>query len=229
MWSKILEEICLLLETYKGRDKILRTLSYLSKLGGGLHNNEEFAQKMLLFGKKMSEARATLRLFDDIPMLKYTLEYGLGKKEPDRLMAQLGVITNIIDQVYYPIEKMSWLAEHKLVTGIDNNKWDTISAFSWVLSIYLTLLRTFRYIAVLQRHKKCVTKDNSIPLEKILQLQKYEILTSLRLIIDLIHAVNTLPPGILWSCKLKTWQVGFIGTASSLLGIYQIFYKRTLK
>jgi hypothetical protein len=56
-------------------------------------------------------------------------------------MAALGVTTNVIDQVYYPIEKVAWLAENRLVTGLDNNQWDTISSIFWVASIYLTLMR----------------------------------------------------------------------------------------
>lgn len=56
-------------------------------------------------------------------------------------MAQLGVITNVIDQLYYPVEKMAFLAEHRLVTGLDSNKWDIASSVCWVLSIYLTLVR----------------------------------------------------------------------------------------
>ncbi|KAJ8909660.1 hypothetical protein NQ315_003720 [Exocentrus adspersus] len=80
--KEVLNEICLLLETYKGRDK-----------------------------------------------------------EPDRYLAQLGVLTNVIDQIYYPIEKMAWLAEHKLVSGINNSRWDTASSICWVLSIYLTLVK----------------------------------------------------------------------------------------
>lgn len=66
-------------------------------------------------------------------------------------------------------------------------------------------------------------------LERIVQMQKFELLTSLRLSIDFVHAVNTLPPGFLWSSKLNTWHVGLIGTISSILGIYQIYYKRLLK
>lgn len=75
-------------------------------------------------------------------------------------MSQLGVLTNIIDQVYYPVEKIAWLAEHKLITGVNNNKWDTLSSVFWVSSIYLTLLKTLRYIAVLQKHKYCIKNDN---------------------------------------------------------------------
>lgn len=61
-------------------------------------------------------------------------------QEPDQLMASIGVITNFIDQLYYPVEKIAWLAENKLISA-DGDKWDTISSFFWVASIYLTLMR----------------------------------------------------------------------------------------
>lgn len=64
-------------------------------------------------------------------------------------MATLGVTTNIIDQIYYPVEKVAWLAEHRLLTGLNNSKWDTISSIFWVSSIYLTLMR---YPIELKKH-----------------------------------------------------------------------------
>jgi peroxin-11C len=82
--SVILDEICALLDTYKGRDKILRTLCYSTKLIGGVHSNKALAEKFLLFSKHMSNTRATLRLLDDLPMLKYNLEYGFGKEVRSR-------------------------------------------------------------------------------------------------------------------------------------------------
>lgn len=56
-------------------------------------------------------------------------------------MASLGVTTNIIDQIYYPIEKISWLAEHNLLSNVDGGYWDTASSICWVASIYLTLMK----------------------------------------------------------------------------------------
>ncbi|CAH1987441.1 unnamed protein product [Acanthoscelides obtectus] len=141
MLMKVLDEICLLLETYKGRDKILRTLCYTTRLIGGLQENQEIAKKLLRFSSVMSDTRATLRLLDDLPMLQYNIQYGFGSQEPDKFMAQLGVLTNVIDQVYFPIEKMAWLAEHNLISGVNNSKWDTASSICWVLSIYLTLTK----------------------------------------------------------------------------------------
>ncbi|VEN57391.1 unnamed protein product [Callosobruchus maculatus] len=80
MFIKLLDEICSLLETYKGRDKILRTFCYTTRLIGGLHSNNELSKKLLHFSSIMSDTRATLRLLDDLPMLQYNLQYGLGSE-----------------------------------------------------------------------------------------------------------------------------------------------------
>lgn len=55
-------------------------------------------------------------------------------------MASIGVTSNFIDQLYYPIEKIAWLAENELITA-NGSKWDTISSIFWVASIYLTLMK----------------------------------------------------------------------------------------
>lgn len=60
----------------------MKALCYITKLAGGLNvnNNNELAQKLLIFSSKISGARTTLRLVDDLPLLQYTLDYGLGRK-----------------------------------------------------------------------------------------------------------------------------------------------------
>lgn len=64
-------------------------LCYSTKLAGGLckKNDPDLSKRLAIFSSKISGARATLRLIDDIPMLQYTLEYGLGKK--------VGLIKNV--------------------------------------------------------------------------------------------------------------------------------------
>lgn len=68
------------LETYRGRDKVLRTLCYTSKCASGLIQNEGVSARLDSFSGQLSACRATLRLLDDIPMLAYFVEYGLGDK-----------------------------------------------------------------------------------------------------------------------------------------------------
>lgn len=92
----------------------------------------------------MSQTRANLRLLDDLPMVQYSMDYGLGEREPDKLMAMIGVVTNVIDHMYYPVDKICWLIEQKILT-LSNPKnaerFDTINSVFWVASIYLNLMK----------------------------------------------------------------------------------------
>lgn len=60
----------------------MKVLCYVAKLTGGLSakQNADLSRKLLIFSSKISGARTTLRLIDDIPLLQYTLEYGWGKQ-----------------------------------------------------------------------------------------------------------------------------------------------------
>lgn len=62
--------------------KVMKILCYSAKLVAGLNveRNPDLAKRFAIVSSKISGARATLRLIDDIPMLQHTLEYGLGSK-----------------------------------------------------------------------------------------------------------------------------------------------------
>lgn len=60
-------------------------------------------------------------------------------------MSIIGVLANIVDHIYYPIEKVCWLAEHRLLSVQNPDRWDTISSVFWVTSIYLNLMRYVSY------------------------------------------------------------------------------------
>lgn len=66
-------------------------------------------------------------------------------------------------------------------------------------------------------------------LEALSIKQKMEFISIIRLSIDLMHSVSTLPSGWFWGGKLKTWHVGALGTLSATIGIYQYFAKKNLK
>lgn len=66
-------------------------------------------------------------------------------------------------------------------------------------------------------------------LAALLAKQRIEMISIVRLSIDLTHAVSTLPKGWFWGGKLKTWHVGALGTISAMIGIYQYFAKKKLK
>lgn len=65
----------------------MKLLCYSAKLIAGLNltNNPDLAKRFGIVSSRISSARATLRLIDDIPMLQHTIEYGFGQKVQDRL------------------------------------------------------------------------------------------------------------------------------------------------
>jgi peroxin-11C len=75
-----IEDISKFLGTHSGRDKVIRTLSYATKLAAAFVSSEETVRKLETISGQLSACRTVLRLFDDIPMLNYTLTYGLGKE-----------------------------------------------------------------------------------------------------------------------------------------------------
>ncbi|KAF5295109.1 hypothetical protein FQA39_LY13260 [Lamprigera yunnana] len=222
----IFNDVCSVLDTYKGRDKLVRILCYSAKLLGSISNDKVFAKRCSTFSAQMSTTRAVLRLFDDLPMLKYSLQYGLGKEEPDKYLASIGVITNIVDQIYYPFDKIAWLADLDLITTTNNEKWNTLSSIFWAVSTYLNIVRSLRYLNLLQHHKNCLETDK-YAMATLLASQNRELLTLFRMCLDFVHAVNTLPAGFLWSSKLQSWHIGLIGTTSSCIGLYQLFCKKS--
>lgn len=137
-------------------------------------------------------------------------------------MTSLGLTANVVDLLYYPIEKICWLAEHKVINVEDPDKWDILSSWFWVASIYLNLMRLTRNFAKMEE-KRRLMNDKS---EELIKKQRLEIMSMVRGGLDLVHAVSTLPKGYLWGGKLDTWHVGLIGTTSAAIGLYQIFLKR---
>jgi len=74
-----MEPIVRLLETYRGRDKIIRLCGYASALiAGNIGGNT--AVKLATITKELGRCRMILRLFDDLPMLASNLMYGFGSK-----------------------------------------------------------------------------------------------------------------------------------------------------
>lgn len=68
------------IDTYSGRDRVMRILYYSSQLVGGLTSSKVLGHKLDILSDQINSCRTVLRLFDDIPMLCYTLSYGLGKE-----------------------------------------------------------------------------------------------------------------------------------------------------
>ncbi|KAF3835264.1 hypothetical protein F7725_027822 [Dissostichus mawsoni] len=246
------ESLVRLLESYRGRDKVIRTACYGSQLVGGAlsrraeadNSSHRLGKRLLLFSAQLSHCRTVLRLFDDLSMLAYSKSYGFGGKEEDAGLRWLSVLNNVADQLYYPCEHIAWAADAELIK-VKSDKWWVLSTVLWGSSLLLGILRSLRVLMLLKKTlNRCesdeggtsswmlaVRKKKKCPDEPVIvscspsQLRRQmrgEILTILSSTVDLSNAVHWMPPGFLWAGRFPPWLVGLMGTISSLVGLIQM-------
>ncbi|XP_008049052.1 peroxisomal membrane protein 11C isoform X2 [Carlito syrichta] len=143
------------LESYTGRDRLIRTLGYCCQLVGGILVEQcparsDVGTRLLVVSSQLSHCRTVLRLFDDLAMFIYTKHYGLGAEEEDVLVRWMSVLGNMADQLYYPCEHVAWAADAGII-HVDSSRWWTLSTALWGLSLLLGVLRSLRVLLRLRR------------------------------------------------------------------------------
>ncbi|XP_076008933.1 peroxisomal membrane protein 11C isoform X2 [Genypterus blacodes] len=218
------ESLVSLLESYRGRDKVIRTLCYGSQLVGGLlsqRTEPAVGKSLLLFSAQLSHCRTVLRLFDDLSMLAYSHSYGLGAEEEDVGVRWISVLTNMADQLYYPCEHIAWAADTQLIKA-QSDRWWGLSTVLWGTSLLLGILRSVRVLQLLKKKLKRCERDRAGDSRSLLRQQmRRELLSILSSAADLSNAVHWMPPGFLWAGRFPNWLVGLMGTVSSLIGLIQ--------
>ncbi|KAJ8408342.1 hypothetical protein AAFF_G00257560 [Aldrovandia affinis] len=233
------------LESYRGRDKVMRTLCYGCKLVGGVLSQKatespEIGKGLLLFSAQLSHCRTVLRLFDDLCMFAYSRSYGLGGTEADAGLRWMSVLTNVADQLYYPCEHIAWAADAQLIR-VKSDKWWTLSTSLWGVSLLLGILRSVRVILLLKRRGRKSERTRQMDVlftssgfgsdssearvnrsSEVRHQVRVEVLSILSSMVDLSNAIHWMPPGFLWAGRFPDWLVGLLGTTSSLIGIYKM-------
>ncbi|XP_014488832.1 PREDICTED: peroxisomal membrane protein 11C [Dinoponera quadriceps] len=211
------------LDTYSGRDKLLKMLSYLTKLLTVSTPSKSAQKKFKDIGNEMSECRMLLRLLDDFSTLRSVIKYGWGKEEPDSLIRWIQVLQNTTDVVYCALEHIYWAGVRDIVL-INVDKWNLATTLLWIFSIHLSFLKSIRKIKHLQIRKTNLERIHQPDVLKLKEINKErtsQVLICTCLLLDLGYAINYLPAGVLWGERLQTWQVGALGTMSALIAIYK--------
>ncbi|XP_075187407.1 peroxisomal membrane protein 11C-like [Anomaloglossus baeobatrachus] len=135
----------------------IRTLCYSCQLLGGAitqrhGETQPCGRSLLIVASQLSHCRTVLRLFDDLSMLAYSLQYGLGNQEKDFLIRWISVLGNVFDQLYYPCEHMAWAADAGVI-HIKSDTWWTASTALWGLSLMVGIIRSLRTLIKLRRSK----------------------------------------------------------------------------
>ncbi|XP_029889555.2 peroxisomal membrane protein 11C isoform X3 [Aquila chrysaetos chrysaetos] len=204
MAAAALNGLVAVLETYRGRDRVVRALCYGCQLAGGALAGPQASPSrlpgsLLVVSAQLSACRTALRLFDDFAMLSYSCGYGLGPKDEDGLVRGLSVLCNLANQLYYPCEHVAWAADAGIIR-VGSQKWWTVSTALWAFSLLLGVLRSLRILFQLRRklrQHKCTSSPLS---QKEMKAQvKAEVLSILTDVADLCNAIHWLPPGFLWA------------------------------
>ncbi|XP_049910639.1 peroxisomal membrane protein 11C [Epinephelus moara] len=224
------ESLVRLLESYRGRDKVIRTCCYGSQLVGGVLSrkaetdvsSQRLGQRLLLFSAQLSHCRTVLRLFDDLSMLAYSHSYGFGGGEEDTAVRWISVLTNMADQLYYPCEHIAWAADAELIKA-KSDKWWLFSTVLWGTSLLLGILRSLRVLLLLKKKlRRCERDGEGNSRSQLRRQMRGEALSILSSMADLSNAIHWMPPGFLWAGRFPNWLVGLMGTISSLIGLIQM-------
>ncbi|KAG7165408.1 Peroxisomal membrane protein 11C-like [Homarus americanus] len=163
-----LQEIVTVLETYRGREKTLRTVQYGLLLLTPLAK-ENTRTALQTVSSQFGMARVILRLFDDLPMLQYSWSCIRSTKGKDTFLRCLELTNIAVDQLYFPLEHIAWARDMKVLKGNSASLWHA-SLLLWGLSLVLTIVR-----------------------DRVDAMYKAELLTVIMQAANLLNALNWMP------------------------------------
>lgn len=228
------------LETYRGHDRIIRLSTYVCMFVSGDRKGLAF-DRIRAIATDLGACRVILRLFDDLPMLLYNLSYGTGSKEKSTPLRILNLLTNIINQSYYPVEHIAWLADRQVI-NTDSKKWWVLGVMIWALSLVAEILKQLVNINLISRKLKQIKKqqylestdereesiESTSTEAKALKTNLLEArLSLLQASSDFMNAINWCPPGFLWAGKLSRSWSGVFGLLSTSIMLYKNWPKKS--
>ncbi|KAF9410308.1 hypothetical protein HW555_010556 [Spodoptera exigua] len=160
--------------------------------------------------------------------------YNGRDKETTRAAAILGVVANMVDQAFLPVEKACWLYEVGVLKLSDKTayKLETFSTMLWAASLLISLIQTSSSIRRLWWSRDCLQKaseNGGADAKKHLDVRLIlESIVAGKLCLDITHAISCLPEGWLWGEKIGSTKVAAIATTSSVIGIAMYFAKKRL-
>ncbi|XP_031556737.1 peroxisomal membrane protein 11C-like [Actinia tenebrosa] len=157
-----------ILETYRGRDKIIRLTAYSCGFVGGLLSNTKLrslAKSLTILSGNLNETRTVLRLFDDVSMWVHCKNYGVGSKEEDLFLRLTTLIDNFLGQAYYPVEHIAWARDNKILQGKTNLLW-AVGILLWLGSLCVSIIQSLWLLRRLRKDVENWRKEGKKRLEE---------------------------------------------------------------
>ncbi|VDM63775.1 unnamed protein product [Angiostrongylus costaricensis] len=199
-FREYLDALASVLNTYAGRDKALRSVSFMLALKAQSSTRKEV---VLALAKQCSSARLVLRQFNHPSMIKCCWDL-LSTQPADDLEYFCATAGTSAYTIYGVVELLAWLSDAHILAL------DSARLWRWCLYLWITAL-----LSGIIRQMRLISK-------KGLEIDK-ELLTLIGLVSDFIVAVHSLPHKVLWSGKLSPRHSATFSLVASLIGLYKTF------
>ncbi|XP_069101811.1 peroxisomal membrane protein 11C-like [Argopecten irradians] len=232
-----MERLVSVLESYRGKDRIIRFTGYVATFLAGTTKGKS-ALHFKTIATELSACRTILRLFDDTSMLAHNLVYGTGSKEPVTVLRVLQLISNFVNQLYYPVEHIAWLGDKKIL-NIETGRIWLLGLRIWATSLLTEIIKSVIKIRLAKIERKGLQKqefledsaerngltEQSQAMSEQLKIVKAKTseayLILFQSLFDLINAISWMPSGLLWAGKLSPGQNGICGMISTGIMLYR--------
>ncbi|CAG8540381.1 13541_t:CDS:2 [Ambispora leptoticha] len=231
--SPFLDHLVKFLGTVSGTDKVFMFVQYYSKIVTWflLRVGKKIAAEQITnLATPISDFRILLRYYGLLPLIQWMIHIE-HNPPPTRYLLTIERLQNFANILYYPLEHMWWLGQHKVIPLADTtmNRIGLWSCRFWAIYVILQFLHLYEEWKLLKRRRneiarKAVTSSSSssssdsaeIEMEqKALRVNEEEIIR------NAIVNVGYLPLTLHWSIENSSFPDIGVGIFGTLAAIYQ--------
>jgi len=209
------------LESNAGRDKIARTLQFISKFLGWwlvVNGREDLAKRFTNLESSSSMARKLFRLGKSLSYFNnVATSY---HEESDLVVKTTSCVGDAALGIWLLFDHVLWAGKLGIYTG-DTTKQNRRAYQFWLLAMCMGILKNSYLLHQTQQSAKNTTKTES--LNALRQRQFAYLLDLLRNVFDLLIPITSLSTRA--AARIPSGVVGLSGTISSLIGFYQVWSK----
>eukprot|EP01137_Pigoraptor_chileana_P026068 Opistho-2@96502 len=199
-----------------GRDKIYRTLQYVSKILGAHYAGQKdmklTIEKLSKLEGALGQSRKLFRLFKSLDFVQVIVK---NHNHPDTFLRVAINARAASLAVWLIFDHIVWAAKVGLISA-DTARWTRVSSRFWLFALAVAIAKDIYVINAAKEKERKAKGGSPQPLYPTNAEQKTLYLDLIRDSFDIF-----LPASTLGYVQLSTRSVGIVGLVSSLIGGYQ--------
>ena len=213
------------LESYNGRDKLVRTVQYFCKFYGWYAfeylQNKDWKTRLASVESNLSLGRKAFRWGKSLSFFNNLLK---AVKDPkmDMVTKSTSIVANFCLGIWMLYDHLIWAGKTKLIKDLDLKSISYRACALWITGLFLNIIKTA--YALQKNHQKALKQPNQDRALETISEQQFDLsLDLVRTCLDVTIPLNTLSPS--FSERVPSGVLGVLGLVSSLIGIFQVWKK----